>query len=50
MRGSNNRLIANLPFLLTNNSIRITISLETIEITIVIITEVEIVTITIIAT
>jgi hypothetical protein len=54
MRRSNNRLIANLPSLLINNSIRITsriiISLETIEITIVIIIEVEVVITTIIIT
>jgi hypothetical protein len=42
MRRSNNRLIANSPSLLTNNSIRITISLETVETTIVIVAEAEI--------
>ena len=50
MRRSNNRLIVNPPSLLTNNSIRITISLETIKTTIVIVAEAEIVIITIIAT
>jgi hypothetical protein len=40
----------NLPYLLINNSIRITISSETVEITIVIVIEAEIVTTTIIAT
>ena len=40
----------NLPSLLINDSIRITVSLETIEITIVIVIEVEIVITTIIAT
>jgi len=49
MRKSNNRLIANSLSLLINNSIRIIISLETIEITIVIVTETEII-ITIIIT
>jgi len=43
MRRSNNRLIANLPSLPINNSIRITISLETVKITIVIVAEAEIV-------
>ena len=42
-RRSNNRLIANLPSLLTNDSIRITTSLETVETTIVIVAEAEIV-------
>jgi hypothetical protein len=54
MRRSNSRLIVKLPSLLINNSIqitnRITISLETVEITIVIVTEAEIATTTIIAT
>ena len=43
MRRSNNRLIANLLSLLINDSIQITISLETIKTTIVIVIEVEIV-------
>jgi len=43
MRRSNNRLIANLPSLLINDSIQITISSETVEITIVIAVEAEIV-------
>jgi hypothetical protein len=42
--------MANLPSLLINNSIRITVSSETIEMTIVIVIEVEIVMTTIIAT
>jgi len=42
MRRSNNRLIANLPSLLIDDSIQITISSETAETTIVIVTEVEI--------
>jgi len=50
MRRSNNRLIANLPSLLIDDSTQITISLETIEITIVVVTEAEIVITTIIAT
>jgi hypothetical protein len=50
MRRSNNRLIANSPSLLIDNSIRITTSLGTIEITIVIVTEAEIVIITVITT
>jgi hypothetical protein len=41
-RRSNNRLIANPPSLLTNDSIRITISSETVETTTVIVAEVEI--------
>jgi hypothetical protein len=43
MRRSNNKLIVNLPSLLINNSIQITISSETVEITIVIVTEAEII-------
>ena len=43
MRKSNNRLIVNLPSLLIDDSIQITISLETIEMTIVIVIEAEIV-------
>ena len=43
MRRSNNRLITNLPSLLTNDFIQITISSETIETTIVIVIEAEIV-------
>jgi len=43
MRRSNNRLIVNLPSLLINDSIQITISSETVEITIVIAVEAEIV-------
>jgi len=50
MRKSNNRLIVNLPSLLINDSIQITISSETIEITTVIVAETEIVITTIIAT
>jgi len=50
MRRSNNRLIVNLPSLLIDNSIQITVSSETIKTTIVIVTETEIVTITVIAT
>jgi len=50
MRRSNNKLIANLPSLLINNSIRITVSLETVEMTIVIVTEAEIIITTVIAT
>jgi hypothetical protein len=46
MRRSNNRLIANLPSLLINDFIRITISLETVEMTIVVVIEAEIATIT----
>jgi hypothetical protein len=42
MRRSNNRLIANLPSLPTNDSIRITVSSETVEMTIVVVTEAEI--------
>jgi len=43
MRRSNNRLIANSPSLLIDDSIQITISSETIETTIVVATEAEIV-------
>ena len=43
MRKSNNKLIANLPSLLTNNFIQITISSETVETTIIIVIEAEIV-------
>ena len=50
MRRSNNRLIANSPSLLINNSIRITISSETIKMTIVVVIEAEIVMTTIITT
>ena len=50
MRRSNNRLIANPPSLLINNSTQITVSSETIKTTIVIVAEAEIITITIIAT
>jgi hypothetical protein len=56
MRRSNNRLIANPPSLLINDSIRITVSSETVKTTIVVVTEAEIiitteiVTITIIVT
>jgi len=50
MRRSNNRLIANLPSLLIDDSIQITASSETIEITIVIVIEAEITTTTVIAT
>jgi len=56
MRRSNNRLITNLLSLLINDSIQITISLETIKTTIVIVIEaeivitIEIITTTIIAT
>ena len=50
MRRSNNRLITNLPFLLINNSVQITISSETIKTTTVIVIEAEIVITTIIAT
>ena len=44
MRRSNNRLIVNLSSLLINDSIRIIINLETVEMTIVIVIEAEIVT------
>jgi hypothetical protein len=50
MKRSNSRLIVNPPSLLIDNSIRITISSETVETTIVIVTEAEIVIIAIIAT
>jgi len=56
MRRSNNRLIANLPSLLTDDSIQITICSETVEMTIVVVIEaeivitIEIIIITIIAT
>ena len=50
MRRSNSRLIANLLSLLIDDSIRITISSETIETTIVIVVEAEIVTIIVITT
>jgi hypothetical protein len=46
MRRSNNRLIANPPSLLINDSIRITVSLETVEMTMVVVAEAEIVTTT----
>jgi hypothetical protein len=50
MRRSNSRLIANLLSLLIDDSIRITISSETIETTIVIVAEAEIITTPIITT
>jgi len=50
MRRSNNRLIANLPSLLIDDFIQITVSSETIETTMVIVAETEIVMTTIIAT
>jgi len=43
MRRSNNRLITNLPSLLINNFIQITASSETVETTIVVVIEAEIV-------
>jgi len=50
MRRSNNRLIANPPSLPINNSIRITASLGTVKMTMVVVAGAEIVTTTVIAT